>query len=45
MTLNIPIKEWEAFRSGLEKDPLDYSDIGCTVLLTEKEWREKEETK
>ena len=35
------LKEWEAFRSGLEKDPLDYSDIGCTVLLTEKEWREK----
>jgi len=30
--------EW---RGGLEIDPLDYADVECTRLLTEKEWREK----
>jgi hypothetical protein len=33
--------QWEEWRGGLDIDPLDYSDLACTRLLTEKEWREK----
>jgi hypothetical protein len=33
--------EWEAWRGTLEIDPVDYSDLACTKLLTESEWREK----
>jgi hypothetical protein len=35
------LREWEEWRGGLETDPLDYADLGCTRLLTEAEWREK----
>ena len=35
------LEDWHEWRGGLEIDPLDYSDIACTRLLTEKEWREK----
>jgi hypothetical protein len=33
--------EWESWRGSLEIDPMDYSDLECTRLLTEAEWREK----
>jgi hypothetical protein len=33
--------QWEEWRGGLEIDPVDYSDLGCTMLLTEAEWRQK----
>jgi hypothetical protein len=33
--------QWEEWRGGLEIDPIDYSDLACTQLLTEAEWREK----
>lgn len=35
------IQEWEISRGEMEVDPMDYSDIECTRLLTESEWREK----
>lgn len=35
------LQQWEAWRGGLERDPVDYADIACARLLTEKEWREK----
>ena len=35
------LHEWEAWRGTLEIDPIDYSDLECTKLLTEEEWREK----
>ncbi len=35
------LQEWEEWRGGLENDPIDYSDIACTQMLTESEWREK----
>jgi hypothetical protein len=33
--------QWEEWRGNLEVDPVDYSDLACTQLLTELEWREK----
>jgi len=33
--------EWEKWRGGLEIDPTDYSDLECSNLLTEAEWRER----
>jgi hypothetical protein len=33
--------QWEVWRGTLDIDPIDYADIACTRLLTEKEWREK----
>jgi hypothetical protein len=33
--------QWEEWRGSLEIDPIDYSDLDCTKLLTETEWREK----
>jgi hypothetical protein len=33
--------QWEEWRGDLEIDPVDYSDLACTRLLTESEWREK----
>jgi hypothetical protein len=35
------MQAWEAWRGALEIDPVDYSDLACTKLLTEAEWREK----
>jgi hypothetical protein len=35
------LQEWEEWRGGLEIDPVDYSDLTCTKLLTEYEWRQK----
>jgi hypothetical protein len=35
------LQEWEEWRGNLEVDPVDYSDLACTRLLTEAEWREK----
>jgi hypothetical protein len=35
------LQEWEEWRGGLERDPVDYADLECTRLLTEVEWREK----
>jgi len=33
--------QWEAYRGGLEVDPLDYTDRDCTVLMPVDEWRER----
>ncbi|GHV89886.1 hypothetical protein AGMMS50268_03890 [Spirochaetia bacterium] len=33
--------EWEEWRGNMKIDPMDYSDLACTQLLTEAEWREK----
>jgi hypothetical protein len=33
--------QWEEWRGTLNVDPVDYSDLDCTKLLTELEWREK----
>jgi len=35
------LQEWQEWRGSLEIDPMDYSDIECTRLLTESEWRER----
>ena len=35
------LHEWEEWRGSLEADPMDYSDVECTRLLTEFEWRER----
>jgi hypothetical protein len=35
------LQEWEEWRGSLEIDPMDYSDLECTKMLTEAEWREK----
>jgi hypothetical protein len=35
------MQAWEEWRGSLEQDPVDYADLACTRLLTEKEWREK----
>jgi hypothetical protein len=35
------MQQWIEWRGSLENDPVDYSDLGYTKLLTEKEWREK----
>jgi hypothetical protein len=35
------LQEWEEWRGGLDCDPVDYADLECTRLLTEREWREK----
>ena len=35
------MREWEAWRGGMETDPADYADPACARLLTEEEWREK----
>ena len=35
------LQEWEEWRGTLDVDPMDYSDLECTKLLTEAEWREK----
>lgn len=35
------LEEWQQWRGGLEIDPMDYSDLECTKLLTEWEWRER----
>jgi hypothetical protein len=32
---------WHEWRGRLDKDPVDYSDLECTRLLTEAEWRER----
>jgi hypothetical protein len=33
--------EWEAWRGGLELDPLDYRDLDCREPLTGDAWRKK----
>jgi hypothetical protein len=35
------MQEWEEWRGSLEKDPADYEDLECTLLLTEAGWRKK----
>jgi hypothetical protein len=40
-TVQDVLQEWEQWRGGLEIDPIDFADLEQTVMLTEKEWREK----
>jgi hypothetical protein len=35
------LQQWEEWRGELETDPIDYSDSGCSRLITEAEWRER----
>ena len=35
------LQDWHEWRGELEIDPLDYSDLACTKLLTDSEWRDK----
>jgi len=35
------LQAWHEWRGRQEVDPVDYSDLECTRLLTEAEWRER----
>jgi hypothetical protein len=40
-TVREVLREWEAWRGGMETDHTDYAGDGQTALLTEAEWRMK----